>query len=253
MRKTCQRCLAEAKILKSHAIPNSFFRKLIRGESSGQYVDITTGLEKNQNSQNSGGAPLLCETCEGWFNDRFDKPVDRMLDIQLKKPLDGGAALYMKGSTNCLAGFITSVLWRASISSNQRYDAMSLDPKLTEYLRGMIVSEETDFFKYGSFYLRRLTAGEASLPPRTFDGMIMPPGVDGGYNGRGVCWKFAGRGVLFAASFPKLSRAEQHRLSCLRASKEAFRIKPLAAYDDPDIARIIRSGLEKDKLGHSTI
>ncbi|UWP95986.1 hypothetical protein K3X48_03035 [Aliiroseovarius crassostreae] len=253
MKPFCQRCLVEEKIVKSHAIPNSFFRKLLRGESSGQFIDITTGAEKNLISQNSGAAPLLCEKCEGWFNDCFDKPIDRILDNHLKKSIRHRGVQYVQGSTNCLAGFITSVLWRAAISGNKRYDAMAIDPKLAEFLHSMLISDGTDFFTYGSFYLRRLTSGETNLPSQTFDSMIMPPGVDGGYSGKGVCWKFAGRGFMFAAIFPKLSRTEQNSLDCLSRNKSAFRVRPLAAYNDPDVARILRYGMEKDRLGHSTI
>lgn len=233
----------------------SFFRHILRRQGGGQFAEISIGARKNRLTQKTGASPILCAGCEGWFNDEFDKYIDRLLNgvsppnsvSELKKPI------FLRGETNRLSQFILSVFWRASLSDDPLFERFKPPSNITRELADLLFHRPEDTRKRFSFSVHRLHFGVSSLQPSTVEDFVMLPGVVRVSSNKPEAWKFAGRGWLFTAYCPRLSRTQSDKLQCYRPDKQVLRAPRRDVFDDPDMRAIVKAGLEKHRAGHTKI
>lgn len=130
----CTLCGLNRKLIKAHAIPEAFFRKLrVDGE-----IPLLVSGEQGQFPKKAPigvyDEGILCEVCEPTFG-----PIDDYgINVFLKdfgthfQPLskDGETAGFESATADSsrLLQFLVSVLWRASISTHAFYSKVDLGP-----------------------------------------------------------------------------------------------------------------------------
>ena len=253
MSKFCAKCQNATQLSASHSIPMSFFRKILKRQGGGQFVEIKIGAKKNRLIQNTGSSPILCKTCECWFNTNYDQYIDRTLNTvasprtvgDLKKPI------FLRTETNRMSQFILSVFWRASLSNDPIYERFKPPPRISKDLADLLFHRPDEIRKRFSFSVHKLHFGVSSLPPSIAEDFVMPPGIVRDSSGKSEAWRFAGRGWLFTAYCPRLSSTQVDRLQCYRPDKRVIRAPRRDVLGDPDMFEILKAGFEKDRNGHT--
>ena len=138
----CALCLKRRKLRRSHIIPEFTYRA-IKGEEDRFYTFEPLTGEKTGTRQTGVWSYLLCDECERFLNDQFEKPF-------LKYWLEGNALAAVEGKRSAkLTGidygpfklFHLSVLFRASATDRHEFDAVDLGDQQDE-IRQMILREE---------------------------------------------------------------------------------------------------------------
>ena len=141
---TCQLCGASSGFVKSHVIPEAFFRVLRNGEEAPLLIAGAAGQVPKKSPIGVYDQKILCGPCEGKFLqwdtygidvlltrfDHFFKPIlkeDNIVgyeasDIDKVKLLD----------------FLTSIMWRASVSSQPFYQTVQLGPYEAQIRESML-------------------------------------------------------------------------------------------------------------------
>lgn len=122
---TCRFCGATAEIRNSHIIPEFVYRPLYDSKHRAVTVpaDAPSGyLQKGYRT------PLLCEPCEQFFNEHFEKPFKASF---FDKPLLPKTAFRKKyrinvGSYRDVKLFLLSILWRAGICAHEPFEKVQL-------------------------------------------------------------------------------------------------------------------------------
>ena len=255
MTKPCAKCLREVKLSRSHSIPKSFFRHIMKGDSAGQLVSFSTGPEKVHLSQNTGSSPILCADCESWFNKNLDQPIFQALSkvVTSKSYNDVRKPVYLSVETNQLSKFILSVFWRASLSNNVLNRNFFPPDSVSRDIASSLFCEDDEINKKFSFSIYKLYTDIQSLPFSVVEKIILPPGVISVFNGYSEAWVFAGYGWYFAAYHPKLTTSQAVTKKCYRPSRNACKVSKYDIFRDPDILKILEAMIEKNRLGHTTI
>lgn len=116
----CRCCGTLKELCDSHAIPKAVFRSMLRGGAAVSLVDDES--TPNANSTDSWDRPLLCLDCEREFNERFDQYGMKVLKGQTGAFDATAHGVRVSGvDQRRLAAFVTSVVWRASVSDHPAY------------------------------------------------------------------------------------------------------------------------------------
>lgn len=132
--RQCRLCGTNAKLVKSHIIPEAFFREL---RSEGEIPLLVTGREGHFPKKAPIGvydSELLCSACEALFSSGDSYGIDVLLS-QFDRYFN---PLHLAERTLAFQGddvdnirllrFLISVLWRASVSTQRFYGAVKLGP-----------------------------------------------------------------------------------------------------------------------------
>lgn len=123
--RTCRFCANDADIRNSHIIPEFVYRPLYDSKHRALTLpaDAPSGyLQKGYR------APLLCERCEQFFNEHFEKPFK---EIFFDKPLLPKIAFRKRYKVNvrnypAVKLFLLSVLWRAGVCDQAPFERVVL-------------------------------------------------------------------------------------------------------------------------------
>lgn len=167
----CRLCLKEKELLKSHIIPE-FFYKPVYGDPHRLTVVSTGPCDKIKYEQKGYRERLLCYDCE-----------------QLLSPLEdyGRRVIYGGGETETInlengikvrnidykkfKLFQLSLLWRASVSRQEFYIEVNLGPKKEETIRKMLIAQTPgEPHQFGC--IMAVLLWEENKP---LDGIILPP------------------------------------------------------------------------------
>lgn len=199
---TCKFCGTTAELRKSHIIPEFVYRPLYDSKHRAITLpaDSPTGyLQKGYR------APLLCEACEQFFNEQFEKPFKA---IFFDKPLLPKVAFRKKytinvGSYRAVKLFLLSVLWRAGVCEQVPFEKVHLGPHEAD-IRVMLEQQTPgDAENYPIFAYLGLLPDSREVGP-----FVIQPYSPGEIDGHrvyvfvfgGCMWHF----VLSKASIPKL-------------------------------------------------
>lgn len=137
---TCRFCGETAEIRQSHIIPEFVFRPLY--DSKGRALSLPADGRTNY-LQKGFRAPLLCDHCEKFFNEKFEKrfkrlyvDTDRLPRVAFRKKYKLAVADYSK-----LKLFLLSVLWRAGVCDEYPFESIHLGSH-EETLRRMLATED---------------------------------------------------------------------------------------------------------------
>lgn len=167
----CRGCSGDKKLVKSHIIPESFFRDLREGAD---YLKLISPLGEHSKRSPIGvyDKEILCRDCEDRFQSLDSYAAKTLLDRERQKPIiDGGkVAAYRLSDIDCdqLKLFFVSLVWRASISKQPFYGKVNLGP-LEKVAKNMIWNKDPAAKDDFSFVLARFdgaqTISKAILDP----------------------------------------------------------------------------------------
>lgn len=147
----CLYCGQERTLVKAHIIPEAFFRD-IRGDASTLYFVM------NEPSAHPKRAPIglydkqiLCGQCEKAFQNVDDYAAALLIrerDSAFERRSHNGRTIYVAEQFDYhrMKLFIVSVLWRASVSTQQYFSRVNLGP-----VRVVVVAR---FMRQTEFYER---------------------------------------------------------------------------------------------------
>lgn len=127
----CKFCGEDLKLIKSHIVPEAFFRRM-KGDRESLKL-IAQGQHPKKSQTGVYDETILCAKCDNYFGE-FDNYAQKLLNENLK----GLDPLIMNGKiigyeTNefrydLLKLFFISLIWRASISNHPFFKRINLGP-----------------------------------------------------------------------------------------------------------------------------
>lgn len=245
----CALCLKTRKLEKSHIIPNSAF-KPIKRELSGKVITVIDDKDTwVKYTNDSWWEYLLCSDCE----DIFEKYETYSLGIlkgakKIEKVVHEQGVTFKNINYGEFKLFLTSVLWRASVSKQDVFSKVILHPSWAEEARlsllnkkalpplklGCKLSKLNDPVPGGTFTEESLQQFVISPIPRR--------------NRRTVSFLFAYSGYLFEYFSPAILYGDSRSKGVLKKSC-IFLIPYQSITGVPELLDVMVSGLEKDVKG----
>lgn len=168
----CKGCGENKNLIKAHVIPEAFFRGLRDGKDSPRLLTDIDGIFPKKAPIGVYDKTILCRDCE----DRFQVVDNYAQNILLRKEYDhvelkwGGKVVGYRVDDvdyRLLKRFFISVLWRASVSSQEFYSKVSLGP-YESALKELIWRDECGGKNQFSFVISKFTdttVGRTILDP----------------------------------------------------------------------------------------
>lgn len=129
---------------KSHAIPFSIFKGLLKKIDGGQPIVIKTSESKLMRDSDTWAIQQLCGECEKYFNDNYEKySIDTLRgknpDVKVTKFSSGISFKDM--DQNRVAKYFLSVYWRAALSIHPSYSSVMIFPEFNTYIKAILRSD----------------------------------------------------------------------------------------------------------------
>lgn len=127
----CRGCGEDKKLIKSHAIPEAFFKSMISGGKPPQLMSDASGVHPKKSPIGVYDNGILCRDCE----DKFQIMDDYAQNLLLKNEKEHEEIVHKNKvigyeiksiNTSLLRQFFIGVLWRASISTHDYYKKVNL-------------------------------------------------------------------------------------------------------------------------------
>lgn len=153
MKARCSLCEKQKTLVKSHAIPSAFFKKIIRNQDGFNLLafDVDT-IDNPEQIGNDAKDYLLCPCCESFLNNTYEKYVVTLLAsgyLERKKTrvttTTEGSIFHFNDKDlngNHVVIFIMSVLWRASLLNIDFYERVNLSKDTLKWMREHIISNK---------------------------------------------------------------------------------------------------------------
>ncbi|MCB6183150.1 hypothetical protein LIN78_06300 [Leeia sp. TBRC 13508] len=146
----CRLCNTAGKFSKSHIIPEAFWRELRIGNEAPILISSHENTYPKRRPIGVYDSSILCEKCESTFNDLDSYGIDILLnkrhtyfeEISRKNTIEVGWHSSTIDNHKLLA-FLVSILWRASVSSDEFYAKVQLGP-LEELARQVVLNPESE-------------------------------------------------------------------------------------------------------------
>ncbi len=154
----CALCLKDSNLQRSHAIPDSIFRRITKN-NNGQAIiikdDENTPLHL---SSDSWWNYQLCFACEQHINANYEQYSISVLRAHkgVFKKCSAGVT-FTKIDTEKLQLFFLSILWRAASSDSYAYSKVHLPAKYIEMLRTHLINKKTVPLNKITIRISRLT------------------------------------------------------------------------------------------------
>lgn len=168
----CRYCGQAAVLCKSHAIPDTYFRRLAR-KNNGQTFRSTNTADTFDTSQESGWDYLLCAACEAMFNQKLDKPSIKFLDRYRHQITSGLKAGEFDNSL--LARFLLSIVWRAGVSQNPTYRGLELLPSDMDCIKTLLQNPDRSPLEIFDIEVFNLIDSNIGAKPSDLIDIITPP------------------------------------------------------------------------------
>jgi len=166
----CRLCLKKVELIKSHIIPEYFYRSMY--DSKHRFMQISPDPNEVTSYLQKGIREfLLCEKCEQQFS-RYERYINQVYYYKSTSNVNQDDKFFVVENANysSLKLFQLSVLWRAAVSSLKDFDEVELGPH-QEFIRQMLLDENPGrYYEYGCLQVAVLTDES-----KVMDGLIMPP------------------------------------------------------------------------------
>lgn len=137
--KPCALCLEFKTLKKSHAIPDSCFRKI---KKNGKAI-LVSADKPVSNTQDSWYEPQLCEDCEKLLSKSYEVyalPVLRETNVKTIK--NDKSISFVDIDVQKIQLFFLSIFWRAANSEKSEYECVCLPEPWNNELRQYILSNK---------------------------------------------------------------------------------------------------------------
>lgn len=176
----CSLCLTESQLCKSHIIPNSLFRRLKNRQHTGNLIAFNDHPEsKVIRSQESWWEHLLCELCEATIRE-YESYGLRLLrggaNVDFSKHNAG--LTFRNHSSKPFKLFLTSLVWRAAVSKQERFQSVHAPSESIEAARvSLLMGEPQSPAKFGVRLVRLVdqSGAEGAFSNETLKNLIVSP------------------------------------------------------------------------------
>lgn len=137
----CRLCRQEQPLCGSHIIPEFCYVPLY--DERHKALQLTVGGPESK-VQKGFREPLLCEDCERFLNDEYEKPFLQSWFTDGKCPERAPDKVAIVTGLDYVRFrlFHLSVLWRASVSSLRQFRAVQLGAQHEEVVRNMLLDQD---------------------------------------------------------------------------------------------------------------
>lgn len=220
--QTCKLCRQMKDICKSHAIPNSFFKKIFR-PNNGQGILITEDIEDYTKTQDSWAVHQLCKDCEGLLNREYEA-----YSISLLRENEGMVVKTAEGvrfnqiNANKLYMFFIAILWRAALSDHDYYSKVAFpyqfeNKNIAEKMRLSILNNGPFPVNTVSLKISKIVDSNFGYTELALKDFITAPDfkIDGGK----LCVYFAVEGHFIEIYMPGFSYKDRYRMNIIERTK----------------------------------
>lgn len=255
----CPLCMNYKELCDSHAIPDSFFKKILRKDSGKAIAIVDDKFSPISYSSNSWSEYLLCFDCEQHISNTYEGKAVPILRGNLCTVLKGSYGVTSKNieksfSTSMLKLFLCSILWRSALSSHPGYSGVVLTSQLIEILRKSILHKsdikERDF----TIQISRITdSTQGGFGHNELRGVIISPFFRKRSETKqfSFCYLFEG---FFVEIFTPGHRYKALSIpGVIRNNKHDLFIPFLDVFDIPEFVEVAVSGYRKTVEGLSNV
>jgi hypothetical protein len=254
----CKLCRCKGKLCNSHAIPDSLFKAIFRG-NSGKAIKLSSLDEKPiEYTHDSWATEQLCEACERKLNKNYELYSLKALsgkNVDFTRLDDG--VLFESIDTQKICDFIVAILWRASISESPNYKAIELSKKLNESIRlSLNISSSVSKRKVLVRGFKLIDTVKGGFTRENLRNFISSPflrnySVNEGKSSKVVCLVFLGYMFeVFINSYPK---DNSYRHEFIGFDKKKYKFKFQEITEIPELFDLMVQNLSKHIAGHSKI
>ena len=242
----CKLCEKEDELCKSHAIPDSLFRKLF-AKDSGKAIKLSDD-DFVQYTNESGWDYQLCRKCEAHLNFSYDKNAIKYLTHTEFQVSALCGVVLRKIDVASIRMFYLSVLWRAVNSNNTIYAKIknSVDFALNEKLRNSLLLGVCFPERECMVSLQFLFDPDRVLDKNSFATLICTPFIFDGC----VCFVFAG--YLCKIKFGDFLSSSRRKFGAL-STGQSIMVGRVSFLDIPPLLVNIHKNVVKHKLGHTRV
>lgn len=252
----CVFCANVGNLMMSHSIPEAAFRAALKA-SNGKMIGIPYGDGNVHYTSDSGAAPMLCASCEGNFNRKYDGPLSNALKSLENAILDHGPGSAIDFPANQFAHAIVSIAWRICRSNAHLYSEVILRPDHSKELDRIFRLSNEEILKNCSIILNRLTdfTKEGGFQNETMNQFIKIPEVKLQKNSQNFCrfmisWTMFGFKVSLIV--PKLHFSMKRQKIILRRNSKKLHALPVNIIDDSQIMKALIAGYAAHVEGRLT-
>lgn len=144
----CRICAATTGFIKTHIIPEAFFRELRECQVAPLLVAGVKGELPKKSPIGVYDSELLCANCESKFGRWDDYGIERLLTRfdNYFNPLVADGRVFAHEAIEIdkleILDFLVSILWRASVSNHPFYKTVNLGPHEHSVLTDMLIGKE---------------------------------------------------------------------------------------------------------------
>lgn len=249
-------CCKPSVLKKSHAIPNAFFKKILR-EDSGKGIAISARKSTPVHSTiDSWSTYQLCLSCEKYLNDNYERySINWIRGKKGEVSVIEKAGIKFKNiETNILLGFFTSIFWRASNSTHDAYTNVKMPPNLNNDIRFLLFNNQSISSSVVTVKLSRLidsTIEGAFTSTELKQIVISPFRRELGYNKCSFCFIF--EGFLIEIFTPSLKFGQRNKPGVLIKNRDELFVPFIEVFDIPEVKQLLVEGYRKYEEGEVTI
>jgi len=243
----CSMCNELSDLQNSHAIPDAFFRKILKS-NSGKAIVVPGGNEEPIHySSDSRDTQQLCATCEIHLNKSYETYAIKLIRWSVgsfNKHSEG--VTFSCVDTNILINFLISVFWRAANSKHPYYDKVHIpepwNAEIRDALRGNYkVKSKLITIKFSRLIDRTPNDG---FTLNSLKGVIFTPLFRRYEYGRySFCFIF--EGFFTEIYMPGLKISERKKKGVLSYNSNVIFAPYLDIFDVPEIKRVLIEGYAK--------
>ncbi|SUI59787.1 hypothetical protein [Shewanella morhuae] len=245
--QVCSMCKQEAELQSSHAIPDAFFRKILK-KQSGKYIVVPGGGNSPIHySSDSWDTHQLCSPCEIHLNKNYETYAIKLLRGSACKVVKHIHGVTFSGvESHILVGFFISIFWRAANSEHPNYSKVIIpEPWNTEF-RELLLAKNNIPLRLATIRLSRLIdrTKNDGFTLDSLKNIVMTPffrkGVSHKYS---FCFVF--EGFFIEIFIPGLSLAKRKLPGVLNNKIKIIFVPFLDIFDVPEIVEVLVEGYSK--------
>ena len=131
----CKLCLKHKELQLSHAIPNTYFKHVLRSGNGNAIKMDSDPKAYIEYTNDSGKELMLCRECESHINQFYESHANDLFKKALRTKFENQLVSFGTYKPESLINFFISILWRAAHSKQEIYKCVYLPNELLEKFR----------------------------------------------------------------------------------------------------------------------
>lgn len=250
----CRLCFKESELKRSHAIPDTVFKKILRGNSGKSIVVPGGGNNPVHYSSDSWDSLQLCGNCETLLNENYEDYSIKVLRGTLGqfKKHDMGVT-FSQINTSKLINFFIAVFWRAANSRHNSYSKVYIPEPWNKQIGEMLLAIKTVPLKLATVKLSRSIdyTKNDGFSPQDLRSIIMSPFFRRHKYGHfSFCFVF--EGFLVEIYIPGLKISERKKHGVINKTANMIVVPFIDIFDVPEMKECLVAAYGKHIHGHVT-